>query len=900
MSQADLLEEMSGWSPETCQRELPAALPQLCSRFQCSDNWNEKMRLFKIITEMFLPHIRVVQLEQDVFVKLLPQAIEHFHNLLSEISRQASMLSSQNTEVKNTLRNILQEMSHWIEALTACVRHVCSIEEPVSFENIQSLPSSVLQVLTATFTHCKDSDSVYCGRLHLVSNLLQALFKEAVTLEKQLMELLDKTTISASASVAEVTGMVSVVHTFLDICAIVSKMDHAVHANTWKFIIKQTVRHHTLVKNDLRHDEIVSSLCDDILLSFQSCLHLAEHMKLTGTQEITDQRLFQKTVKLCRFFANSLVHYTKEFMQFLAGSCVSFHQMYLQIHSLFPPSLFAVPMSDIHKNELDSVFLGVIEALILQLLPFRPFMELVLSEFPDLPPEHHLPHCLILTHIMNKLPTLPDEIQVLWCTSSKSPARMSVFQAVLQSFARCSPEIVLPAVLQDELEKGQNPITLSFYQYVCTRLCACIVLQPPGCFAELERSLLCAVLSERMLESLLAIDVWCFLARYGTAELCAHHVHIIAFLVRSSPSHAYQLTHLTILLRRLLFLMDADNQVEFIKKFSPTQEENISLWQHVSLSALPSALRLKVQTGLFTTALSLCRKLLQSKFTLEDIKRLNVSLSAMRTACYSFERHLNAQQQCDVMDIISQLWSLLSMKQIAGQPSLLEMICHILDLFEFVIKKVEPPMLTQVISLISSLCEEEAPSHVKLDVLDFLLLLGRITIPQEIQVAVLSKVSVLFSMLLSDKTWIIKQHALEAFTQFAEETSYEEIVPQSLTSEETKNYVTCFLHKRIFLTEEDNKRLQRLKDEKQVLESFISKTKMKRKDEPVSREPSAKRPRQATFTDEEFKAHIKAAEKSLITVQSLLQENPTPHWLPEKLSNVQSLLTKIQTAAEKR
>ncbi|KAM4046228.1 FIGNL1-interacting regulator of recombination and mitosis isoform 2-T2 [Anomaloglossus baeobatrachus] len=898
MSQADL-EEMGGWSPETCQRELPAALPQLYSRFQCSDNWNEKIRLFKIVTGMFMPHIRVLELEQDVFLKLLPQVVEHFHNLLSEISSHASKLSSQNTEVKNTLRNILQDMSQWIEALTACVRYVCSIEEPVPFEYIQSLPSSVLQVLTDTFTHCKDSDSVYCGRLHLVSDLLQALFKEAVSLEKQLMELLDKTTITASASVGEITGMVSVVHTFLDICAIVSKMDHAVHANTWKFIIKQTVKHHTLIKNQLRHDEIVSSLCDDILLSFKSCLHLAEHMKLTGTQEMTDQRLFQKTVKLCRFFANSLVHYSKEFIQYLAGSCICFHKMYLQIHSLFPPSLSAVPMSDIHKNELSSVFLGVLEALLVQLLPFRPFMELVLSECQDLLPDHHLPYCLILTNILNKLPTLPDELQMLWCTSSKSPARLSIFQALFQSFARCYPEIALPAVLQDELEKGLNQINITFYQYVCTHLCACIVLLPPGCFAELERSLLCAVLSDRMLESLLAIDVWCFLARYGTAELCAHHVNIIAFLVKSSPSHSDQLAHLTLLLRRLLFLMDADNQVEFIKRFPPAQEENVSLWQHVSLSSLPSALRLQVESGLFTAALSQCRKSLRSKFTLEDIQQLNVSLSVMLTACHSYERNLNSQQQCDVMAIIFQLGSLLSVKQIAGQPSLLETICRYLDLFSCIITKAEAPLLTQVVSLISSLCQEESPSHVKLAVLDFLLLLGRIIIPQEIQVAILSKVAVLFSMLLADKTWIVKQYALETFTQFAEETSYEEIVPQSLTSEDTKNYVVYFLNKSILFTEEDNNRLQRLKDEKQVLETFFIKTKKKHIDVPVLLEPSAKRPRQATFADEEFETHVKAAESSLFSIQSLLQENPIPQWLPEKLCNIKSLLTRIQTTAEK-
>ncbi|CAN2391906.1 Domain of unknown function (DUF4487), partial [Pristimantis euphronides] len=452
-------------------------------------------------------------------------------------------------------------------------------------------------------------------------------------------------------------------------------------------------------------------------------------------------------------------------MQSLVGSCVCLHQLYLQIHSLFPPSLSAVSLSDEHKKEIADVFLVVLEALMVQFLTFRPFMKLVLSEFQDLPPENHFPHCMLLINIVNKLPSLPDELQVVWCSSCQSSGRMSLFQAVIQSFARCSPEIAFPVLLQDELEKGQSLLNMTFYQYVCTHLCACIALLPPGCFAELEHALLNAVLSHRMLESLLAVDVWCFLARYGTVELCAHHVEIIALLVKSSPSNAYQLAHLTVLLRRLLFLMDYDGQVEFINLFPPTQAENVSLWSHVSLASLSSSLRSMVETGLLTAALFQCRNLLQGSCTPEDINNLNVSLSAM-SACQFSERNLGAQQS-DVIEIVLQLWSLLSVKQICEQPSLQEMMCLFLDLFGFVINKVDPAMLKQVLSLVSSLCKEDAPSHVKLAVLDFLLLLGKMIIPQEDKVAVLSEISGLFSLLLADNTWIIKQHALEAFTQFA-------------------------------------------------------------------------------------------------------------------------------------
>lgn len=50
---------------------------------------------------------------------------------------------------------------------------------------------------------------VYCGRLSLVGDLLQALFKEAYSLQKGLMELLDKTSLENSASEEEVSDIIA-------------------------------------------------------------------------------------------------------------------------------------------------------------------------------------------------------------------------------------------------------------------------------------------------------------------------------------------------------------------------------------------------------------------------------------------------------------------------------------------------------------------------------------------------------------------------------------------------------------------------------------------------------------------------------------------------------------------
>ncbi|XP_063283049.1 FIGNL1-interacting regulator of recombination and mitosis [Pelobates fuscus] len=895
MPLAESMQEMEEWSPEQCRRNVSGALPQLISQYQLSKDWTEDIRMFNFVTEMFLPHVSLDEMEESIFSQILPKADKLFDDLICEISSQASSLSSQNVELKTSLRSILQTMVQWLKAFTACVHHVCSLSQPITLESIRSLPASVLRVLHAAFSHCKDSDTVYSGRLHLVSDLLQAVFKEAVSLQKQLVELLDKTTVTTGISDNETSDMASVLHSVLDICAVVSNMDHALHANTWKFIIKQSLKHQTAIKGHLRHNDVINGLCDDILLSFYSCVQLAEHMTLSVTPEMTDQKLFQKTVKLCRFFANSLVHYSKEFMPFLSQSCNRLHKLYLQIHSQFPPSLSAVSISEIHKNEISNVFLVVLDQLFLQFLPFRAFVDVVLHDKLDLPPEHSFPHCLLLINLMDKLPSLPEDVILVWCSGSRSveeSSRMSVFRALFKSFTLCSPEVAMPLVMQDVVLKGQQPSNITFYQYVCVHLCAFIISLPPTCFSELEVALLDAVLSPSMMSSLLAMDSWCFLARYETAELCAHHICVLAHVVKSLPGECYMSTPITVLLRRLLFLMSAEHQLEFIKMFPPEEVENFTIWQHLSLSALPAPLRVQVNADLLTAGIAQSSSWLDGERTLKDLLQLNSSLSAILTACSSSGEPLDAEHQSAVKGIVGRLWPLLNVNQIISEPILQQTLCVILPISTFIAETMESPLLTQIISLLSCLSKEKPQAHVQLAMLEFLSGLGKVFIPHEAQTAVLPKISGIFSVLLADKSWLIQQHALEAFTRFAEETSHEDVVPQSLHAEETKNKVIAFLNKSLPTAEPESTKLERVKEEKKILDAWFARTTTRRVEE--SGETSAKRFRHSDTIVQQFDVHIQSAENALTNMQSLLQHVPAPDWLSERLYNMQALLTTLQ------
>ncbi|KAI5946234.1 hypothetical protein MM560_G91n23 [Manis javanica] len=862
------------------ERAAPASAVSLGEH---SDNWMEHIQILKVIVEMFLPHMNHLTLEDTLFSQVLPKTVELFDDMMCELTSQARGLSSQNVEIQTTLRNILQTMVQLLGALSGCVQHVCATQESIVLESINSLPSSVLHVIKSTFVHCKNSESVYSGHLHLVSDLLQALFKEAYSLQKQLMELLDMVCVGPSGDESGGTlSTAAVIHSLLDICSVISSMDHAFHANTWKFIIKQSIKHQAMIKSQLKHSAVVSGLCEDTLLSFHSCVQLAEQTAESGAQDTVDYRLFQKTLKLCRFFANSLLHYTKEFLPFLSDSCCALHQLYLQIHSKLPPSLYAAGIPDPQQEEIAAAFLVTLDLLISQLLTFQPFVQVVLDSKLELPCELQLPQCLLLVVILEKLSSQPEGVQALWCTegqSSGASARLSLLGAVFFSFEQCSAELSLPVRLQGAQGRGRAAAAVTLYQHVCVRLCAFIASVHPSLFPQLDTALLDAVLSAHMITSLLAVDAWCFLARYGTAELCAHHVTVVAHLIKSCPGECHQLTSLSVLLRRLLFLMAPPQQVEFLRNFSPRVAANLLLWQCVSFQAFPAELREQAAREVCRAGADQGREWLSGPRRLGELAGLNTLLSALLAVCASAGDALDSAQRAAVVDVGSRLWALLDVTLVTSQPSVQQTLSLLCPLLGFFIQTLDPQLISQGVALQASLLQREPPDHVCLAVLEFVASLGRLFMPQALQDEVLPSLSSVFALLLVGRSWLLEQHALEAFMQFAEGTNQEEIVPQCLSSEETKNKVVSFLEKAGCVEETAAARVERVKQEKGVFSGPFANSAAAEGAKGSSSQPYAKRARPASPLEEEYRSALRAAAGALEVLEVLLPKAPAPDWL---------------------
>ncbi|XP_022615243.1 uncharacterized protein C1orf112 homolog isoform X3 [Seriola dumerili] len=883
MSQTNtsLLDEVMQWSQETCRQELKSVLPKLTSLQHKSESWDDHIRVLKIITDMFLPHIHLSELEEECFSKILPKAVTVFESMMKEISDQVGGLSSQNTEPCALLRNILQAMMQIIDALSTCVRHVGSFNDAPDLDAIRSLPTCILKILRETFQHCKESEVVYCGRMSLVADLLQGLFKEAYSLQKGLLELLDRISLDSSASEEEVSDIVTVIHSLLDICSIISNLDIALHANTWKFLIKQSLKYQSLVEEHLHHGDISTSLCENLLASFHNCVELAEQIKHAALQEATqtpEYKLFQKTAKMCRFFANTLVHYIKEFKFFLTKYCSCFHKVYLQIISKFPPSLCAPTLTMALSEELNAAALVPMDALLLQLLPLRPFAEVVVQQELRLSPEHELPQCLLLVSVLGQLATQPEEVQQLWYTGSQfseETPRLPLHKALFTSFRRCYSERKVPVLLPGVMMKGQAQVQVTLHHHICVQLCASVAGLPPVYFPVLERCLVDAVLQADTQTALLATDVWCFTARYGTAELCLHHVLLIAQLVKMCTTECYQLFHMGLLLKRMVFLMTQNHQMELVMHFPPSDVENLPVWRHVLVRALSQEARHRVETDIIGLTQKALTDWQNGGYKLGQMDKVNVVLLSLLVVV---QGQSSPEEQCvlSATRIVTQLWLRMSSDQ--------ALLC--------------------VDALVSQKCADQ----LLLAALEFLASLGKIFVPPDSQSQILPRLSSLFGVLLADRSWLLHQHALEAFSHFAEVTNHEEVISQSLCVEETKTKVVNYLSKTVNVKEDVESRLQRLKMETPEIEQHNDKLENNKENvsnkqvaEVVSDlEPCPKRARQETSAEEEYSRYIQTAESALKALQALTEGEANmkapPQWLQSRLQELQTLITNICTA----
>ncbi|EZA53033.1 hypothetical protein X777_07211 [Ooceraea biroi] len=161
--------------------------------------------------------------------------------------------------------------------------------------------------------------------------------------------------------------------------------------------------------------------------------------------------------------------------------------------------------------------------------------------------EHRLAYQLLTIAIMKKINRMPYECHCKWSL---------VEEEICTEKSR----------LLGAHEIGERPRLINIYEATLVPVCGLVTQITPEAFCTVELLLLKHLLSGCLWSSLLSSDVWYFIARVGTSQLCANHINylikISAVLRERSDSIEAVMVDNTIV--RLYELLTADVKISLI------------------------------------------------------------------------------------------------------------------------------------------------------------------------------------------------------------------------------------------------------------------------------------------------------------------------------------------------
>ncbi|CAH3109842.1 unnamed protein product [Porites lobata] len=777
-------------------------LTSLIKLFTEAGDIQEKLEHFTSLTSQVLPCLTLVEVEAKLFSRILPKVYDAVSDAVSQIEAvvRSHLGDAERDSSFHSSRSLLQLVLSFMACLESCIGHMSqlSLTDELCMSHLHSLPSAVIQTVKTAFKHCKDSENIYGELFQLVSQDLATLFKKTYQLQKALMELLDRIQFSYNVCDQDVKDITEVCHQLLEICTLIGDLDTSILVNTWKALKRLLVKHKEHIKNHLEVDRLICHLCISIEAKLERCIHIAPVVsekverdnshKGASIHVVADEAAFGKMLKVMRFLVGHLVHLVKEFDGYYDKCIENVFQFLLIIQSKLPPSLSAPKIAASAAEGVKSALLVVIEPLLAVLVTNKKFAILVTKESTEIDETLQFSQCCLLASILSILPKTTEDVFQYWVMPTNYPEeenRLSVMEVVFKSFKLCVLEVCLPVFVDGIMSNGKALSQVKFYEHVCARLCALVASAPVACFPTLERCLLEKVLEDDLLCALLASDVWCFMARWGSAELCAGHVTVLTQLLLKLPQTETAHFHLSLLIQRLVRLMAVEHQEALVSSFPPSKEENIRAWCAFPIQDMPEVVKKKI----CRTLVPLCIKVGHSRTTTHQPVKDDVLCDCL--CCLErvyglaeVEQYVPPVHQSAVIELVNSLWSLSNQgKENSGHLDI-KTRCKLLDLSSILLHIIQPEDYAKILSGLKTLLSQCPSLELREAAAQFLGKCGSKEIPELYEAAVLGDITGMFSCLVSDDHWLVHQKAFQSVKAFAEVTRYTHVmgdcVPESL------------------------------------------------------------------------------------------------------------------------
>ncbi|KAK3728759.1 hypothetical protein RRG08_013487 [Elysia crispata] len=819
-SQADFLSEVVSWTKEACLSNMDSTLPAVIKQLENVAYIEHGIRALQVLCDVLVPCIARDALEEKVFHNISKHVCQLVDGALDKIqlNLEGALKGISEEDVGSVVEECLQWTLNIGTCLESCIKHtMASVTSTVELSLVQSLPQCALHFLRQVYKHCKESSKLYGGLLDLVSETLSHLFKKAHSVQMMVLGLLDKVCLTGAALEDQVLLLGSACSELFEVCALVTSLDVKLSISIWKCISRLCSQHLTLLRDRLDVCPFINFLCGEIKEGYRYLFQLSPQ---AGSHTLCDgdDKAFSKTVRILGFQMKVLVALLRDFSDYLGECEGNVLSLLLHLHRYLPPSLSSVPLPDKQDSEVRTHVVNATVPCLTHLVGNRAFRSVFTQDFADHEPEDLFPKLLLRLMLLDILPKCEDDVVDMWLRSVKKADGSSVpnlLSAIFSSVKQCRVEMQLPVMLPGVVLAGQPQKQVSLYEHTITHLCGMLGACPATHFNSMESTFLIHVLDCDDLLSVLAVDCWCFLARYETASVCNAQVQALVPVYsrligqgRSTDGNRLK-SRLAHLLSRLLKFLSPEHQISLVQQFPP--ETHQAFWLGLNLIGLATDLAQDLQRRLAGWALGVLTPPRGS--VMVRASQLFLALQLLEKVLCNNCHDRGAQtyplissQQAQLLLAVIALWSEVQTSLSSDRPHLPptireKLLIRLLPLSSHLLSLMETKDLLAILLTVETLTSNPSSSpEILVACAHFMSGFSCVRLGcSYLDCRVLDCLPGVFHPLLQNSHPMVHQLALAAFSQFALLTSHEDAVPACLRGDESlvqavQNYVNQVPH----------------------------------------------------------------------------------------------------------
>nr|XP_034189327.1 uncharacterized protein C1orf112 homolog isoform X2 [Osmia lignaria]XP_034189334.1 uncharacterized protein C1orf112 homolog isoform X2 [Osmia lignaria] len=564
------------------------------------------------------------------FNKILPPV----HHFLSEILKEITGIIHGNAEDKmgNVKRKLL--MCHELLKIEEISMHRMAQFQERSASSFKSISNNLLLSIKLVFEHCRESKKLYETLFEAVEKELASLFRKAKTNLTLFTVILNSVMVFDTDKESETELLIKVIDSIGSLMTISHDLNPHTFVETSKSFCDMAIKHQLVVKR-INVESVTSHLVEmtkDVIRTlslFQDSSNPIEErsIKVVG-------RMLKILDKLFATYSSDI---NNEILLRVIEILLQMHRCYPLCEKETQTDSRTITLLNLHISRSVEPFLNTVFE--------TPHFKQAFFEYGNQTKIDRLGYHLLTISIMKKLISIPYKQHCNWTLGSES-----IIDIAFTNINDIQEEICMGQIkIQGAHEIGERPEKASLYEATLVPICCLISQIPADGFHAMELILLKHLLNNRLWSSMLSSDVWCFIGRIGSSELCASHVKYLlrVYAALMKRNNSFEVIILENLIGRLYSLLAEETRHNILMELEDLENPS---WIPLA-RFLPSKTKLFLQNQLACVLNEIPSTFieLQRQPTVQNWNRIMTLTSMIGKLNYAGEK--------STIDILSQIWN---------------------------------------------------------------------------------------------------------------------------------------------------------------------------------------------------------------------------------------------------